>query len=105
MEEYGVTSFRRTDKSEPALVVPFCDFSLATHFLFFKRSNGAFSCAARSAIKLKEKVLLEKDAIARRSAAPGRPNHLTLAAQRHVLAVLRLAEEYVQAPDPMCLLR
>jgi hypothetical protein len=22
------------DKSEPTLVVPFCDFSLATHFLF-----------------------------------------------------------------------
>lgn len=34
VEEYGITSFRRRDKSEPTFVVPFCDFSLATHFLF-----------------------------------------------------------------------
>jgi hypothetical protein len=40
VEEYGITSFRRRNKSEPTFVVPFCDFSLATHFLFFKRSNA-----------------------------------------------------------------
>jgi len=40
VDEYGVISFRRRDESEPTFVVPFCDCSLATHFLFSKRSNA-----------------------------------------------------------------
>jgi hypothetical protein len=34
VDEDGVTSLGRKDKSEPTLVVPFCDSSLVTHFLF-----------------------------------------------------------------------
>jgi hypothetical protein len=34
VDEYGAIALRRRDKSEPTLVVPFCDSSLMTHFLF-----------------------------------------------------------------------
>ena len=67
VEEYGITSFRRRDKSEPTLVVPFCDFSLATHFLFSSDLTlMRFSCGARSAFQAAKRQKYLRSMLSRR---------------------------------------